>query len=183
MIVTNEALTWPPHFLEHRNTSRVSGLCWPRQRSQDKSSMQELKQVLACDASKISVPQYRVQNTNRNQGKGRDDVEEMGGGQGAPLPNTLHCEITDWTVKTLAEQSQKYSGAVGSKIRPINELLPLCQLWTQIYTTASSRKSKVNYIILKRISKTKFGNAKVGGRGETVMCCPTSETAAAVPSS
>lgn len=60
--------------------------------------MQELKQGLACDALKTSLPQYRMQNTNRNQGKGRDAVEEMGRGQGVPLPNTSQSKITDWPV-------------------------------------------------------------------------------------
>lgn len=61
--------------------------------------MQELKQGLACDALKTSVPQYRVQNTNRNQGKGKDAVEGMGGGQVVLLPNTSQSEITGWTLK------------------------------------------------------------------------------------
>lgn len=42
--------------MEHRDTSRVSGLCWPRQRSQDKSSMWELKQGWLVMLSKQPCP-------------------------------------------------------------------------------------------------------------------------------
>lgn len=111
--------------------------------------------------------------------------EGIGGGQGVLLPNTPHCEITNWTVKTLAKQ--KYRGAAGSKIIPARQL-------TNFYLCVNSGHKyilqqvvgKVRLIILLRrgsASKTKLLNAKVEGRGETVMCCPPSETAAAVPSS
>lgn len=102
---------------------------------------------LASDALKRAMPQYRVQSTNRNQGRGKDAVEGTEGGEVVLLPNTSHREITNWTVKTLAEQSQKYTGAVGSKIRPARQL-------TNLYICVS-----------------------------TVMCCPPSGTAAAMPSS
>lgn len=45
-----------------------------------------------------------------------------GSAQVVPLPNTSHCEITDWTVKTLAEQSPKDTGAVDYEIRSARQL-------------------------------------------------------------
>lgn len=106
--------------MERRDTSRVSGLCWPRQRSQDKSSMWELKQGLACDALKTAMPQYRCRTQTGI--KRKEGILSRRGGQVVLLPSTSHCEITGWIVKTLAEQSQKYTGAVSSKIRPARQL-------------------------------------------------------------
>lgn len=120
-------------------------LCWPRQRRQDRSSMQELKQGLACDALKTSVPQYRVQNTSRNQGKGKDAA----GGQMVLLPNTSHSEITDWTVETLAEQNQKYTGAVGSKIRPASQL-------TNFYLCVSSGHKYILQQVVEKVRKINY---------------------------
>lgn len=120
----------------------------PRQRNKNKSSMWELKQGCLVLHPKQPCPStgYRTQTGI----KGKEGILLRGDGQVVLQPNTSCCEITDWTVKTWVEQSQKYTGAVGSKNQTcgtINKLLPLCQLWTQIYTTASSRESKINYTI------------------------------------
>lgn len=151
--------------MEHRDTSRGSGLCWPRQRSQDKSSMWELKKGLACDALKTAMPQY----TSTTQTGIKEGNLLRGDGQVVLLPSTSYREITGWTVKTLAEQSEKYTGAVGSKIRPARQL-------THFYLCVSPGDKyilqqvagKIRSIILlkKKIRKTKLLNAKAEGRGE-----------------
>lgn len=78
----------------------------------------------------------------------------MGGGQEVLLPNTPHCEITNWTVKTLAKQ--KYRGAEGSKIIPARQL-------TNFYLCVSSGHKymlqqvvgKVRLIIVLRRGSTR----------------------------
>lgn len=118
--------------------------------------------------------------------KGKEGILLRGDGQVVLLPNTSHCEITGWTVKTLAEQSQKYSGAVGSKTRPARQLtnFDLCVSSGHKYILQQVVAKVRSIILLKRkIRKTKLLNAKVEGRKETVMCCPPSDTAAAMTSS
>lgn len=182
----SEINPWHRHQISwNTNTSRVSGLCWPRQRRQGKSAMQELKQGLACDALKAAMPQHRVQNTNRNQKERKGCCWGDGSGQVALLSNTSHCEITDWTVKTLAEQSPKDTGAEGSKIRSARQLmnLHLCVSSGHKYILQQVVEKIRPIVLFRRGSARQSSWMQREGRRETVMCSPPSETAAALPSS
>lgn len=52
-----------------------------------------------------------------------------------------------------------------------------------MYTTASSRRSKINYTIEEEDQEDKAPECQGRRQRRTVMCCPPSDTAAAMPSS
>lgn len=135
--------------------------------------------------SKQPCPKHRVQNTNRNQKERKGCCWGDGSGQVALLPNTSHCEITDWTVKTLAEQSPKDTGAEGSKIRSARQLmnLHLCVSSGHKYILQQVVEKIRPIVLFRRGSARQSSWMQREGRRETVMCSPPSETAAALPSS
>lgn len=77
-----------------------------------------------------------------------------------PLPNISHCEITDWTVKTLAEQSPKDTGAVDAEIRSARQL-------TNFYLCVSSGHK---YILQQAVAKIRLQHLEEDQQDKAPEC-------------
>lgn len=118
--------------------------------------------------------------------EGKEGIRLEGDWQVVLLLNASYCKHHRPDSENLSRRKSKTFGScrfLNQVCKTFKNLYvcPLHRLWIQIYTLASSSKSDVSCVIQKWIRKAKLVNAKAEGRGESIMRCPPSETAAATP--